>query len=409
MSGLSIGGSSNFHGAVENLVNRARVEHATQLNVDTDDLIVSFGRREGDPKTGERIYSVQVDLPQHKRGLGDNLKSAASALSHGQFANVKQSLSDASRSIGHFLGRTQSSPEQAKDNWAPFMELAEQTIAQTIKQASTKAEPVVDLKAMMAGIKASVFEGVEYNEQDGSHRKLADVAKVDIRSLRALDAAVSGAQGRILGYASSIRAAEVSGSGVQQTPLYDTPRLPAQPLYDTPRPQPHHYDVPRSQHQYDHLEPKATAAPTYDEVHTGTVLQNVEAKSLGKNTESYSARRTVEITNRNFGTNFQSLDELNKFMEGKDVYIDGYMAQLQTTGEFKTFESYFAQFNKPAPQASQQVTPPAESNVNYADLETAPDEDGIEQPDVQTERSANSQSKMVKLEDLVLQEGEVLI
>ncbi|MFS8181120.1 hypothetical protein ACMG4P_06105 [Pseudovibrio denitrificans] len=420
MSGLSISGSSNFHGAVENLVNRARVEHATQLNVDTDDLIVSFGRREGDPKTGERIYSVQVDLPQHKRGLGDNLKSAASALSHGQFASVKQSLSDASRSIGHFLGRTQSSPEQAKDNWAPFMELAEQTIAQTIKQASTKANPVVDLKAMMAGIQASVFEGVEYNEQDGSHRKLADVGKVDIRSLKALDAAVSSAQGRILGYASSTRTAEVSGSGVQQTPLYDTPHLPAQPLYDTPRtpaqplydtprPQPHHYDVPRSQHQYDHLEPKATAAPTYDEVHTGTVLQNVEAKSLGENTESYSARRTVEITNRNFGTNFQSLDELNKFMDGKDVYIDGYMAQLQTTGEFKTFESYFAQFNRPAPQASQQVTPPAESNVNYADLETAPDEDAIEQPDVQTERNAKDQSKMVKLEDLVLQEGEVLI
>lgn len=185
--------------------------------------------------------------------------------------------------------------------------------------------------------------------------------------------------------------------------------MPAQPLYDTPRPQPHHYDVPKSQHPYDHLEPKATAAPTYDEVHTGTVLQNVEAQSLGKDTESYSARRTVEITNRNFGTNFQSLDELNKFMEGKDVYIDGYMAQLQTTGEFKTFESYFAQFNRPVPQASQQVTPPAESNVNYADLETAPDEDGIEQPDVQTERSAKDQSKMVKLEDLVLQEGEVLI
>ncbi|WP_057465339.1 hypothetical protein [Pseudovibrio sp. POLY-S9] len=407
MSGLTIGNSSNFHGAVENLVNQARVEHATSLNLNTDDLIVSIGSKQGNPQTGERIYSVVVDTPQHKRGLGDNLKSAASALSHGRLANVKQSLSDATKNIGNLLGRTQSAPEQAKENWAPFLELAEQTIADTIKHASSGTERLVDLKAMMAGIQASVFDRTEFNEHDGSHRTLGDAAKVDIRSLKALDAAVSSAQSRILGYASSTRSAEVSG--VQQSPLYDVPRQPPQPLYDTPRPQPHQYDTPRPQHPYDHLEPKTTVAPTYAQLNTGTVYQNVEAQNLGENTESYSARRTLEITNGNLGTNFQSLDELNNFMEGKEAYIDGYMAQLQTSGEFKTFESYFAQFNRPAAQASQQVTPPAESNVNYADLETGPDEDGIEQPEAQTERSTARQSQFVKLDDLVLQKGELRI
>lgn len=407
MSGLTIGNSSNFHGAVENLVNQARVEHATSLNLNTDDLIVSIGSKKGNPQTGERIYSVVVDTPQHKRGLGDNLKSAASALSHGRLANVKQSLSDATKNIGNLLGRTQSAPEQAKENWAPFLELAEQTIADTIKHASSGTERLVDLKAMMAGIQASVFDRTEFNEHDGSHRTLGDAAKVDIRSLKALDAAVSSAQSRILGYASSTRSAEVSG--VQQSPLYDVPRQPPQPLFDTPRPQPHQYDTPRPQHPYDHLEPKTTVAPTYAQLNTGTVYQNVEAQNLGENTESYSARRTLEITNGNLGTNFQSLDQLNDFMEGKEAYIDGYMAQLQTTGEFKTFESYFAQFNRPVAHASQQVTPPAESNVNYADLETGPDEDGIEQPEVQTERSTARQSQFVKLDDLVLQKGELRI
>ncbi|KZL02540.1 MULTISPECIES: hypothetical protein [unclassified Pseudovibrio] len=407
MSGLTIGNSSNFHGAVENLVNQARVEHATSLNLNTDDLIVSIGSKKGNPQTGERIYSVVVDTPQHKRGLGDNLKSAASALSHGRLANVKQSLSDATKNIGNLLGRTQSAPEQAKENWAPFLELAEQTIADTIKHASSGTERLVDLKAMMAGIQASVFDRTEFNEHDGSHRTLGDATKVDIRSLKAMDAAVSSAQSRILGYASSTRSAE--GSGVQQSPLYDVPRQPPQPLYDTPRPQPHQYDTPRPQHPYDHLEPKTTVAPTYAQLNTGTVYQNVEAQNLGENTESYSARRTLEITNGNLGTNFQSLDQLNDFMEGKEAYIDGYMAQLQTTGEFKTFESYFAQFNRPAAHASQQVTPPAESNVNYADLETGPDEDGIEQPEVQTERSTARQSQFVKLDDLVLQKGELRI
>ncbi|KZK85476.1 hypothetical protein PsAD46_03062 [Pseudovibrio sp. Ad46] len=407
MSGLTIGNSSNFHGAVENLVNQARVEHATSLNLNTDDLIVSIGSKQGNPQTGERIYSVVVDTPQHKRGLGDNLKSAASALSHGRLANVKQSLSDATKNIGNLLGRTQSAPEQAKENWAPFLELAEQTIADTIKHASSGTERLVDLKAMMVGIQASVFDRTEFNEHDGSHRTLGDAAKVDIRSLKALDAAVSSAQSRILGYASSTRSAEVSG--VQQSPLYDVPRQPPQPLYDTPRPQPHQYDTPRPQHPYDHLEPKTTVAPTYAQLNTGTVYQNVEAQNLGENTESYSVRRTLEITNGNLGTNFQSLDELNNFMEGKEAYIDGYMAQLQTSGEFKTFESYFAQFNRPVAHASQQVTPPVEPTVTYADMQIAPDEDGIEQPEAQTERSTATQSQFVKLDDLVLQKGELRI
>ncbi|KZK78556.1 hypothetical protein PsW64_04195 [Pseudovibrio sp. W64] len=407
MSGLTIGNSSNFHGAVENLVNQARVEHATSLNLNTDDLIVSIGSKQGNPQTGERIYSVVVDTPQHKRGLGDNLKSAASALSHGRLANVKQSLSDATKNIGNLLGRTQSAPEQAKENWGPFLELAEQTIADTIKHASSGTERLVDLKAMMAGIQASVFDRTEFNEHDGSHRTLGDAAKVDIRSLKALDAAVSSAQSRILGYASSTRSAE--GSGVQQSPLYDVPRQPPQPLYDTPRPQPHQYDTPRPQHPYDHLEPKTTVAPTYAQLNTGTVYQNVEAQNLGENTESYSARRTLEITNGNLGTNFQSLDELNDFLEGKEAYIDGYMAQMQTSGEFKTFESYFAQFNRPVAHASQQVTPPVEPTVTYADMQIAPDEDGIEQPEVQTERSTARQSQFVKLDDLVLQKGELRI
>ncbi|KZL24454.1 hypothetical protein [Pseudovibrio sp. Ad37] len=426
MSGLTIGNSSNFHGAVENLVNQARVEHATSLNLNTDDLIVSIGSKQGNPQTGERIYSVVVDTPQHKRGLGDNLKSAASALSHGRLANVKQSLSDATKNIGNLLGRTQSAPEQAKNNWAPFLELAEQTIADTIKHASPGTERVVDLKAMMAAIQSSVFDSTEFNEHDGSHRTLADATKVDIRSLKALDVAVAGAQSRILGYASSIRNAELSGSGVQkenapipnsvsdaprvqQPPLYDIPRQPPQPLYDTPRPHPHHYDTPRPQNPYDHLKPEATVEPTYAQVNTGTVFQNVEARNLGEQTQSYSARRTLEISNGNLGTNFQTLDELNDFMEGKEAYIDGYMAQLQTSGEFKTFETYFAQFNVSVTNEPQQVPPPVGPTVTYADLQTGPDEDGIEQSDVQTERSAKSQPQMVKLEDLVLQEGELRI
>ena len=391
MSGLTISSANSFHSTVETLVNRARIENASALNLNSDDLVVSVGRKQGNPKTGELIYSVQLDKPQQKHGFKDNLKSAANALSNGQFSRVREALTDATKNVGHFFGRTQSTPAQAKENWTPFLVLAEQSLFETIKQVSSKGERVVDLKDVMAGIQANVFDKNESN----------NITKVDIRSLKALDTAVASAQEKIWSLASS--------EPIYENPevLYDTPRdqehtyeNPAA-FYDIPRRQEHTYqnseiflyDKPRKEHVYDtpplydtpalqpryaNFEPQVPVEASYWETRTGRVeYQHLEAKDLGENTANYSEQRTLEIANDRFGTDFKTLDELNNSIDdGGNLLAWKGLIHTQASDPYEDLDN----FEGPASQFQ---------STQHAEAQTS--------------------ARTVKFEDLALEDGEILV